>query len=226
MTDNDGMNIKGLGSALVWCGAGQETEGPDVTNPRLVKRMRGQANVRVAAGGSHSLMLTSTGRVSSAGHNVFGQLGDRPPQPPSPAQLPSLGLLVSHPWNARSAIAHHTSLSVVLTVERLSSGVLAYTSPAPSVVHRGSGIAGHGDSQNRDKPAEIEALWPLGVIQIACGDNHSAALTADGRVFTWGRGKYGQLGLGSFETSSTPQHVKLPVDIVQASRLCLFLGKA
>ena len=123
---------------------------------------------------------------------------------------------------------HTMPLSVALTFERLSIGVLASysTSPALFIAHRGSGVVGHGDSQNRDKPAEIELLWPLGIIQIACGDNHSAALTADGRVFTWGRGKYGQLGLGSFETSSMPQHVKLLVDIVQASRLCLFLGRA
>ena len=129
---------------------------------------------------------------------------------------------------ALGLLLHTIPASFVLTVERLSSGVLAFstTSPPPSVAHCGNGIAGRGDLQNRNKPGEIELLWPLGVIQIAAGDNHSAALTADGRVFTWGRGKYGQLGLGSFETSSTPQHVKLPIDIVQASCICLFLGTA
>ena len=39
-----------------------------------------------------------------------------------------------------------------------------------------------------DMPRPISRLWPLGVVQVACGENHSAALTADGRVFTWGRG--------------------------------------
>ena len=34
------------------------------------------------------------------------------------------------------------------------------------------------------------------VVHIACGPLHSAAVTADGRAFTWGYGRYGQLGQG------------------------------
>ena len=30
----------------------------------------------------------------------------------------------------------------------------------------------------------------------------------DGRLFTWGRGKYGQLGHGDFRSASTPEPVK------------------
>jgi len=45
-------------------------------------------------------------------------------------------------------------------------------------------------------------------VQISCGENHSAALTADGRVLTWGRGKYGALGLGDFESRSYPTVVR------------------
>lgn len=44
--------------------------------------------------------------------------------------------------------------------------------------------------------------------QVAAGENHSAALAADGRVFTWGRGKYGQLGLGDFSSKQSPSPVK------------------
>ncbi|PNH05248.1 putative E3 ubiquitin-protein ligase, partial [Tetrabaena socialis] len=42
---------------------------------------------------------------------------------------------------------------------------------------------------------------------VAAGDNHSGALTADGRVFTWGRGKYGQLGHGDWSNRSSPEPV-------------------
>lgn len=34
------------------------------------------------------------------------------------------------------------------------------------------------------------------VVHIACGSTYSAALTADGELYTWGRGNYGRLGHG------------------------------
>lgn len=34
------------------------------------------------------------------------------------------------------------------------------------------------------------------VVQIACGSTYSAAITADGELYTWGRGNYGRLGHG------------------------------
>lgn len=59
-----------------------------------------------------------------------------------------------------------------------------------------------------DVPRPISRLWPLGVIQVACGGNHSAALLVDGRLLTWGHGRHGQLGHGDMENRSTPAVVR------------------
>ncbi|XP_073698965.1 probable E3 ubiquitin-protein ligase HERC4 [Garra rufa] len=47
------------------------------------------------------------------------------------------------------------------------------------------------------------------VIQIACGDHHSMALTNDGQLFVWGENFHGQLGLRKdHPTSPSAQHVE------------------
>lgn len=56
------------------------------------------------------------------------------------------------------------------------------------------GAVGLGPSGSCAVPQPILRLWPVGVTQVSCGESHSAALTVDGQVFTWGRAKYGQLG--------------------------------
>ena len=47
-------------------------------------------------------------------------------------------------------------------------------------------------------------------ICIAAGSEHSAAVTADGSVYTWGWGEHGQLGVGDELNLWQPTHVSLP----------------
>ena len=47
-----------------------------------------------------------------------------------------------------------------------------------------------------DEPTLISGLAGKQVIQIACGSAHSAAVTSEGELYTWGRGSYGRLGHG------------------------------
>lgn len=46
-------------------------------------------------------------------------------------------------------------------------------------------------------PRPILALSPYRIVQVACGAQHSAAVTCSGDLFTWGRGIEGQLGHSS-----------------------------
>ena len=48
----------------------------------------------------------------------------------------------------------------------------------------------------RDDPSLISGLAGKQVVQIACGSTHSAAITSEGELYTWGRGNYGRLGHG------------------------------
>lgn len=71
----------------------------------------------------------------------------------------------------------------------------------------GDGQLGHGDFQLQTMPAQIKALQGEHIVDITCGDKHSAVLTSGGDVFTWGDGSLGQLGLGDFRKQHTPHRV-------------------
>lgn len=42
----------------------------------------------------------------------------------------------------------------------------------------------------------VKGLEGVKVIRVACGWRHSAAVDDQGRLFVWGWGRWGQLGLG------------------------------
>ncbi len=57
-------------------------------------------------------------------------------------------------------------------------------------------------------PTQINELVGKQVLHIACGSTYSAAITATGELYTWGRGNYGRLGHGSSEDQSSPTVVE------------------
>jgi len=61
---------------------------------------------------------------------------------------------------------------------------------------------------NCDRPRIIEALRGKEIVDIACGGAHSAAITARGELFTWGKGRYGRLGHGDGEDQLRPKLVE------------------
>merc|ERR1719343_568092 len=48
-------------------------------------------------------------------------------------------------------------------------------------------------------PAVLEALADQKIVDIACGEAHSLAVSASGNLYSWGACSCGQLGLGSCE---------------------------
>ena len=47
----------------------------------------------------------------------------------------------------------------------------------------------------------------LKITQIACGESHTMALTADGEIFAWGAGDGGRLGLGDVRSKIFPEQI-------------------
>lgn len=71
------------------------------------------------------------------------------------------------------------------------------------------GKLGHGNRLSLEKPRLIEALKSKRVRDIACGSSHSAAITSNGELYTWGLGEYGRLGHGDVVTQLKPKLVNV-----------------
>jgi alpha-tubulin suppressor-like RCC1 family protein len=68
-----------------------------------------------------------------------------------------------------------------------------------------SGRTGHGTTKKQTlTPTRVEALAGQEVAEIACGYSHSVARTADDRIFVWGCGDDGRLGLGDTKDKTVP----------------------
>ena len=53
----------------------------------------------------------------------------------------------------------------------------------------------HGDEQHQLLPKKID-FADQRIVVVSAGTRHSLAITADGAVFTWGKGEHGCLGHG------------------------------
>lgn len=66
----------------------------------------------------------------------------------------------------------------------------------------GEGLLGTGNANSSETPVVVPGLPPIR--SISCGAFHSVALSCDGRVFSWGKGANGRLGLGGNSDQNKP----------------------
>jgi alpha-tubulin suppressor-like RCC1 family protein len=79
----------------------------------------------------------------------------------------------------------------------------------------GDGLA---DKTARISPEKVSGLDHQKIIQVACGFSHCLALTAKGRVFSFGENDSGELGHGDNKSLIVPKKIKsLPVKIKSIS---------
>jgi len=170
--------------------------------PREVEQLRDHRVVSTACGDVHTLALTDLGHVFSFGGGSYGQLGvkdvgampvdaDNCPYMPTPQRVSGLEDIV------RLACGDSHSLTVdrdgrLFCWGANSCGQLGITNPDdPRIRKDPDGIP------HLPTPALLEALADQRVVDIACGEAHSLAVSASGNLYSWGACSCGQLGLGS-----------------------------
>lgn len=72
------------------------------------------------------------------------------------------------------------------------------------------GKLGHGSATNEKQPRLIEQFGLLNMepVMVSAGAWHAAVVGKDGRVCTWGWGRYGCLGHGTEESELAPKVVE------------------
>ena len=74
------------------------------------------------------------------------------------------------------------------------------------------GKLGHGNTVTQKVPKQVlGSLSGKVVVFISAGYRHSAAVTDDGSLYTWGEGDFGRLGHGDSQSRFLPTRVKVSV---------------
>jgi alpha-tubulin suppressor-like RCC1 family protein len=144
----------------------------------------------VAAGESHTCVLTSAGAVKCWGWNGYGQLGDGTTTNRA-APVDVLGL---------------SSGVVAITGGRLYTCALTSAGAVECWGANSSVQLGDGTTTDRLSPVAVSGL-SSGVVSIAAGSYHTCAVTSAGGVKCWGDNSYGDLGDGTTTRSLIPADV-------------------
>ncbi|KAI0165251.1 RCC1/BLIP-II [Hypoxylon sp. FL1284] len=169
--------------------------------------LNGTKVVKVACGAHHSFALSADGRTLAWGLNNYGQLGNPDQVAGSGAyQLtPILSEGLEHYTIVDIAGGEHHSLAVtdeglLLTwgrIDTLQTGL-----PATAFTEKNSIF----DKRNRPRILAIPTVLPKlpAIASVAAGTNHNFALTAHGKVFSWGRSWNGCTGHDTEDDVETP----------------------
>mmetsp|Transcript_29366 Transcript_29366/g.47412 ORF Transcript_29366/g.47412 Transcript_29366/m.47412 type:complete len:792 (-) Transcript_29366:878-3253(-) len=164
----------------------------DCLLPVLVRELCGKMVTAVECGDFHTMALLDNGEVYSWGNGDQGQLGHGNSMSQMvPKQISSLfGQMV-----IQIACGSYHSAAVT------DHGVLWMWG------ENHWGQLGVDDKVVKWSPTALKMPPDKRVARVACGCWHSACVTDDGEVYTWGNGSSGQLGHGNKDSSQVPVRV-------------------
>uniref|UniRef100_A0A673YZH7 HECT and RLD domain containing E3 ubiquitin protein ligase 3 n=1 Tax=Salmo trutta TaxID=8032 RepID=A0A673YZH7_SALTR len=192
-------------------------------SPELVVALDTQKIGVVSCGQAHSMALNEHGQVFAWGAGGGGQLGlgtaeETVPIPSLTVNLftwgqnssGQLGLGKGEPSTLSPQPVK--SLSGIPLAQITAGGDHSFALSLSGAVFgwgkNSAGQLGLNDKQDRSVPCHIKFLRSQKVVYISCGDEHTAALTKDGGLFTFGDGSRGQLGHDSTNSEPLPRQVQ------------------
>ncbi|XP_047486162.1 probable E3 ubiquitin-protein ligase HERC4 isoform X1 [Penaeus chinensis] len=171
---------------------------PHTSVPKLVKSLARKQVIQVACGSSHTLALTSGGELYAWGSNLSGQLGlgHREGPQKDPILIKALlGVPLVHITAGGQHSAALTQAGFLLTWGSNKYGQLGFSANKDDLYC------------NVPTPVPNLATYSEPLRYVSVGEGHTAVLDAHGKLFTFGYGRYGQLGHGNCDDLSVPRTV-------------------
>jgi len=186
--------------------------------PTLINEITGYEIVEVATGKSHTLFLTSEGKVLACGSNAEGQCGQG--RKTGNLEKPKL-------------IQHEGADIVSVAAGGLFSVILDKEGKVWTFGHPENGTLGHNDEGKfiekakkvefrceyspkqimgfLEKDTKEKEVIPLAIphmVKISCGPNHAVAVDKNNKAYSWGFGGYGRLGHSETVDELVPRLIK------------------
>ncbi|CAF4429539.1 unnamed protein product [Rotaria socialis] len=187
LTSNGKVVIWGSISGKVTNDDGFFYQKPEYLGGFTDKRM-----IQIAAGYNHCLGLTDDGTVYATGINTHGQLG----------------LGHNHDCvRATPIVCLRGSPIVFIACGAYHSLIISKSGTVFTCGFNLSGQLGLGDTDPRVWPSNVKSLQQQKATYASCGEKHSAVITLEGGVFSFGSSAHGQLGHNSTNDELLPRKI-------------------
>eukprot|EP01083_Nonionella_stella_P036817 100435_1 len=168
-----------------------------------IEALKNKTVTQISAGEDFSLFLTSDGNVYSCGASDFGQTG--------------LGQGERYTRTPRLITVFRPLEVVAISAGSLHAAACTSSGALFTWGENKTGQLGHGDTFHRTTPHCVRALDGHNVTGVECGGHHTAALSvAEGKIFLFGDGRFGQIGRGD-NNESVAAFRDRPVEITHFS---------
>ncbi|KAL8457412.1 hypothetical protein ACS0TY_035317 [Phlomoides rotata] len=175
---------------------GEPFPGKDALLPKVLESASALDAQKIACGNTHSVLVTRQGQVFSWGDGSGGKLGHGLEADISnPKLIDALGGLDV----VSIGCGEYHTCAVTLTGDLYTWG---------DGIHN-FGLLGHGNEFSYWTPRKVRGqMEGICVTSVSCGPWHSAAITSQGQLFTFGDGTFGALGHGDRCSTSVPREIE------------------